>query len=65
MIGTIAGIYNVGYMHMIGCIAVGVIRDRLSRGGTIFAGCLIVIAGSARKPLHLVFRSSLLDQLLL
>ena len=45
MIGTIVGIYNVG--SMIGCIAVAFIGNKLSRRGTIFCGCLIVIVGSA------------------
>jgi len=45
MIGTIVGIYNVG--SMIGCITVAFIGNKLSRRGTIFCGCLIVIAGSA------------------
>src|SRR5271154_4668814 len=45
MIGTIVGIYNVG--SMIGCITVAFIGNKLARRGTIFCGCLIVIAGAA------------------
>src|SRR5271170_3696831 len=45
MIGTIVGIYNVG--SMIGCVIVAFIGNILSRRGTIFCGCLVVIAGSA------------------
>jgi len=45
MIGTIVGIYNIG--SMIGCITVAIIGDKLSRRGTIFCGCIIVIVGSA------------------
>ena len=45
MIGTIVAIYNVG--SMVGCLIVAVIGDRLSRRGTIFVGCVIIVVGAA------------------
>jgi MFS family permease len=43
--GTIVAIYNVG--AMIGCIGAGFVGDKISRRGSIFVGCVIVVIGSA------------------